>query len=105
MKNQDLNDKKAHSEFGQMIQSLFQEKVSPGLELSKLIGNIYTGSLYLSLASLIDQKSQEELIGKRILMYSYGSGVSTTLFSIRVLQNFEKEELIDSVSIINNFKN
>lgn len=79
--------------------------MAPGLEFSKLIGNIYTGSLYLSLVSLLSQKNQEDLVGKRILMYSYGSGVSTTLFSIKILRNFKLRELIDSVSIINSFKN
>lgn len=77
----------------------------PGLEFSKLIGNIYTGSLYLSLVSLLYYKNQEELIDKRILMYSYGSGVATTLFTLKILPNFQKETFLDLTSIKNNFKN
>ena len=46
-------------------------------------GNSYCGSLYAGLLSLITNKA-DELQGKRILMFSYGSGLAATLFSIRV---------------------
>lgn len=81
------------------------EKLEPGLEFSKVVGNIYTGSLYLSLVSLLFHKSEQEVRNKRIMMYSYGSGVATTLFSFKVRDCYKKSKCIDSVEIENKFKN
>ncbi|MFD1851300.1 hydroxymethylglutaryl-CoA synthase [Oceanobacillus bengalensis] len=47
---------------------------------NKNIGNIYTGSLYLSLLSLLDLKEDLEA-GSRIGLYSYGSGAVGEFFS------------------------
>ncbi len=47
----------------------------PSLHPASLIGNIYTGSLYLSLAySLSLSQKHGSLVGKKVLMASYGSG-------------------------------
>ena len=51
------------------------------------IGNIYSGSLYLSLAFLLKERWRhwgDDIIGKRILMCSYGSGNTMLLISGRV---------------------
>lgn len=48
-------------EFQKIVNDLLKEKIHPGLEFSKLVGNIYTGSLYLSLVSLIYHKNIEDL--------------------------------------------
>lgn len=69
------------------------KKVHPSLYLSKHLGNIYTGSLYTGLISLT---MQPNMAGKKILMFSYGSGLMSSMFTIRVkgdLQNMRK--LID----------
>lgn len=62
----------------------FAAKVFPTTLASKKIGNMYTASLYGSLASLLDSTSSEDLEGKRIGMYSYGSGLAASFFSLRV---------------------
>ena len=64
--------------------TLFAEKTLPSTLTSKKLGNLYTASLYASLASLLDNKSAAELKGKRIGMFSYGSGLAASFFSIRV---------------------
>ena len=46
-------------------------------------GNSYCGSLYAGLLSLISNKA-DSLENKRIMMFSYGSGLAATLFSVRV---------------------
>lgn len=61
-----------------------QERLLNNYEISKTynknVGNIYTGSLYLSLLSLLEQ--QENLqSGDRIGLYSYGSGAVGEFFS------------------------
>lgn len=55
---------------------------------NRRVGNIYTGSLYLSLISLLDSKI---LKGKdRIGLYSYGSGSVAEFFSMRLVDGYEK---------------
>jgi hydroxymethylglutaryl-CoA synthase len=51
------------------------------LLLPKQLGNSYTGSLYTGLNSLVDNQGTS-LAGKRILMFSYGSGLAATMFSL-----------------------
>lgn len=71
------------------------EKLYPGLVLNKKIGNIYTGSLYLSLASIIYEKNNNELTDKRIFLYSYGSGAASSIFTARISSNFNKERFLN----------
>ena len=48
------------------------------MKISARTGNIYTGSLYLGLISLIE--NQPSLVGKKIAMFSYGSGLASSMF-------------------------
>lgn len=50
------------------------------LQYSRTTGNCYSASLYVGLTSLLDQ-STEDLSGKRIGLYSYGSGCVGEFFS------------------------
>jgi hydroxymethylglutaryl-CoA synthase len=63
---------------------MFNAKTQPCTITSKKLGNLYTASLYGSLASLLDSTSSAELQGKRIAMFSYGSGLAASFFTIRV---------------------
>ncbi|KID89336.1 hydroxymethylglutaryl-CoA synthase, partial [Metarhizium majus ARSEF 297] len=45
---------------------------------------MYTASLYCSLISLISNIDVKDAIGKRIGLFSYGSGIASTLFAIKV---------------------
>jgi hydroxymethylglutaryl-CoA synthase len=58
----------------------FAEQVEPSLAACSRVGNIYTGSLYLALAGLLDQQAFA-LAGKRLGMFSYGSGCTSEFFS------------------------
>jgi hydroxymethylglutaryl-CoA synthase len=62
----------------------FTEQVEPSLRVPSQVGNIYTGSLYLALLSLLYHQA-EELAGKRIGLFSYGSGCAAEFFAGRVL--------------------
>jgi hydroxymethylglutaryl-CoA synthase len=51
------------------------------------IGNIYTASLYAVLAFLLEDRYRalgDEIVGKRVLLASYGSGNTMMVFSARV---------------------
>jgi hydroxymethylglutaryl-CoA synthase len=58
----------------------FAQQVEPSLRLCSRIGNIYTGSLYLGLAGLLDAQAAT-LANKRIGLFSYGSGCTSEFFS------------------------
>lgn len=62
---------------------------------NKLIGNIYTGSLYLSLLSLLEQADDLES-GDRLGLYSYGSGAVGEFFSIELVDGFEGKLFTDN---------
>ncbi|CAO2827206.1 unnamed protein product [Amaranthus hypochondriacus] len=65
-----------------VARSLYDKKVKPTTLVPKQIGNTYTASLYSAFASLIHNK-HSELVGKRVLMFSYGSGLTATMFSLQ----------------------
>ena len=58
----------------------FETQVAPSLVLASRIGNTYTGSLYLGIASLLHAEGAK-LAGRRIGLFSYGSGCSSEFFS------------------------
>ncbi|CAI7728927.1 unnamed protein product, partial [Closterium sp. NIES-54] len=64
---------------------VYSSKVGPTTLVGKRVGNMYCASLYGSLASLLAQQGQQ-LEGRRILLFSYGSGLMSTLFSLTVRQ-------------------
>ena len=55
---------------------------------NRRVGNVYTGSLYLSLISLLDAKILEA--DDRVGLYSYGSGSVAEFFSMRAVEGYEK---------------
>lgn len=58
-------------------------KVGPTTHLPKNLGNSYCGALYAGLVSLIAEV-EDGLIGKRVVMFSYGSGLAASMFSFVV---------------------
>ncbi|PPS02131.1 hypothetical protein GOBAR_AA18523 [Gossypium barbadense] len=67
----------------QVSKSLYDAKVQPTTLIPKQVGNMYTASLYAAFASLIHNK-HSELAGKRVILFSYGSGLTSTMFSLRL---------------------
>jgi len=77
---------------------LFLSKTQTTLTLSTLIGNMYTSSLYGGLISLLVNKDTTSLLGKRIGMFSYGSGLASTMFSLQISDEFDiVEPLISGI--------
>ena len=58
----------------------FNAEVASSLKLPSEIGNVYTGSMYLALASLLSEEVGA-IEGKRIGLFSYGSGCTAEYFS------------------------
>jgi len=67
----------------QEAEESYARQVEPSLRLPSQVGNIYTGSLYLALLSLLHYEAAE-LAGARIGLFSYGSGCAAEFFAGRV---------------------
>lgn len=61
------------------FQEAYLAKVADTATLSRSVGNIYTGSIYLGLASLLEL--QKIRAGERLCFGAYGSGCSALVFS------------------------
>ena len=61
----------------------FADEVSSSLAFPSDVGNVYTGSLYLALASLL-HRDAAAIEGQRIGLFSYGSGCVAEHFAGRV---------------------
>lgn len=56
--------------------------------LAKFLGNTYTASVYMSLASLLHSQGSSAA-GKRILVFSYGSGCASSMYTVWIPSNDE----------------
>lgn len=68
------------NEQGNVPEDVLATQIHYALEYGRKTGNSYSASLYLGLASLLD-RAAEDLTGKRIGFYSYGSGCVAEYFS------------------------
>ena len=78
---------------------LYESKLASSLIASKMIGNLYTASLYLGFRSSLEFEYQKgvDLKGKRVGFCSYGSGASAMIFS-GVLQP-ECEQIVKDMNL------
>ncbi|AHA28070.1 hydroxymethylglutaryl-CoA synthase [Candidatus Liberibacter americanus] len=67
-----------------------KEAIGETMIYNRLIGNSYTASLYLSFISLLDHSSND-ISGKRIGFFSYGSGCMAEFFSGIVKDDYKKK--------------
>ncbi|EHO48561.1 hydroxymethylglutaryl-CoA synthase [Lentilactobacillus kisonensis] len=61
-------------------------------QYNAVVGNLYTGSLYLSLLSLLSN-SDSLKPGDRVGLFSYGSGAQGEFYSGTVAKNFDRQAL------------
>ncbi len=64
-------------------------QIEPSLHYNRIIGNSYTASMYIGLVSLLDNAS-EDLTGKRIAFFSYGSGCVAEFFTGTVVAGYQQ---------------
>ncbi|KAI5788415.1 putative hydroxymethylglutaryl-CoA synthase [Geopyxis carbonaria] len=79
-----LADRNIEKAFVGLSKKRFEERVKPSIEVPTMCGNMYTASVYSGICSLIKNVPSEKLQGKRIGVFSYGSGLASSLFSIKV---------------------
>lgn len=72
------------------LQEKLQENFENSILYSKQIGNIYTGSLFLGLLSLLEN-SQNLVAGDQIAFFSYGSGAVAEIFTGKLVKGFQNQ--------------
>ena len=82
----------------------FNQKILPGLFLCKELGNLYTGSLFGFILSLIINESID-LTNKRIICFSYGSGYASTLFCLNIVSPCYKNIALQNKDIFTRLNN
>ncbi|KKY34081.1 putative hydroxymethylglutarylsynthase [Diaporthe ampelina] len=97
-----LDSKDLEKLFVALSKDRFESRVEPCIAAPTLCGNMYTASLYCSLISLISNVDPKGAIGKTIGMFSYGSGIASSLFALKVTGDVSdmvrKIDLMDRLS-------
>ncbi|GAP02187.1 hydroxymethylglutaryl-CoA synthase [Fructobacillus pseudoficulneus] len=69
-------------------QAFLREQLTASQVYNRQVGNLYTGSVYLALLSLLQQGQLTD--GQRLGVFSYGSGAEAELFSLELVPGFDK---------------
>ncbi|TKA28382.1 Hydroxymethylglutaryl-CoA synthase [Salinomyces thailandicus] len=87
---QSVTDKNVEKTFVALSKKRFASRVQPTIEVPTMCGNMYCASVYSSLISLLANVSSADLQGKRVAMFSYGSGLASSMFSLKVRGSTEE---------------
>ncbi|KAI1846016.1 hypothetical protein JX266_007825 [Neoarthrinium moseri] len=79
-----LTDKVVEKTFMALTKKRFAERVSPAIQVATMCGNMYCASVWSGLSSIIAHVDSATLQGKRIGLFSYGSGLAASFFSLRI---------------------
>uniref|UniRef100_A0A0B7AGV3 Hydroxymethylglutaryl-CoA synthase n=1 Tax=Arion vulgaris TaxID=1028688 RepID=A0A0B7AGV3_9EUPU len=83
-------------------QALFDAKTKPTLLVANQVGNMYTPSLYGGLCSYICGLTTASIAGKRVVFFSYGSGLASSMFSMKFTDSnapgSQLDRLVNSLS-------
>lgn len=89
-----VTDKTVEKTFMALAKKRFASRVQPSINVPTQCGNMYCGSVYGSLASILANVDNQTLQGKRIGLFSYGSGLASSMFSFKVngsVENMAKQ--------------
>ena len=92
-----IMDKSLSLEQQEQLQANFYQSIL----YSQKVGNIYTGSLFLGLLSLLVNSSTLK-IGDRIALFSYGSGAVSEIFSGQLVAGFKQRLQTNRIEMLNN---
>jgi len=84
-RSKSLLDKSVEKQFVSLSSSTYKTKVWPSTQCLRRLGNMYTGAVYGALASIVDSVEPEELKNKRIALFSFGSGLAASFFTVKVV--------------------
>lgn len=83
-------DRDIEKAFMELSKRDFERKTQPSLLIANQVGNMYTPSVYSGLVSLLISKPINELAGNKIAVFSYGSGLCSSLYSITVSKDTQE---------------
>ena len=92
-----IMDKSLPIEQQEQLQANFEQSIL----YSQKVGNIYTGSLFLGLLSLLENSTTLKA-GDRIALFSYGSGAVSEIFSGQLVAGFKQQLQTNHMEILNN---
>ncbi|WP_151620573.1 hydroxymethylglutaryl-CoA synthase [Streptococcus intermedius] len=92
-----IMDKSLSLEQQEQLQANFHQSIL----YSQKVGNIYTGSLFLGLLSLLENSSTLKT-GDRIALFSYGSGAVSEIFSGQLVAGFRQRLQTNRIEMLNN---
>lgn len=85
-----LTDKAVEKTFLGLTKRRFAERVQPSIQVPTMCGNMYCGSVYGGLVSLLSNVAPKTWQGKKIGVFSYGSGLASSMFSLMVVGDTSK---------------
>ena len=86
----------------EIFEESFKRMVTPSLRGVQEVGNIYTGSVYMGLASLLESE-REKAEGKKVGLFSYGSGCGAEFFQCEIKSGIGS--IVDSIGMNEQLKN
>ncbi|KAH8704393.1 hydroxymethylglutaryl-coenzyme A synthase C terminal-domain-containing protein [Phaeosphaeriaceae sp. PMI808] len=92
-----LQSKELETTFVQLSKSQFKARVEPCIKAPSRCGNMYTASLYCSLLSVLSSVESDALQNKTIGLFSYGSGIASTLFTMQVVGDIS--QMVEKVDL------
>lgn len=84
-------DRDVEKAFLTFSKDIYETKTKPSLLAANQIGNMYTASVYSGLVSLLVSKDISELAGNKVGIFSYGSGLASTMLSITITKDHSKD--------------
>ncbi|KAF2723091.1 hydroxymethylglutaryl-CoA synthase [Polychaeton citri CBS 116435] len=85
-----VTDKTVEKVFVGLAKKRFAQRVQPAIEVPTMCGNMYCASVYASLVSIFSNVASADLQGKRVGVFSYGSGLASSMFSLKVRGSTEE---------------
>lgn len=82
-------DREVEKAFMAHYNSTFEAKTKKSLLLASQVGNMYTPSLYSGLVSHLISNDSKSLLGNNIALFSYGSGLASSLYTITITEKLE----------------
>jgi hydroxymethylglutaryl-CoA synthase len=96
-------DRDVEKTFMDHSKDVFNKKTKPSLFLANQVGNMYTPSVYSGLVSLLISADGDasKLNGRHIGVFSYGSGLASTMYSISITSDVSKlQKLLDNLAYV-----
>lgn len=98
-----LTDKALEKGLMAITKERFNKRVSPSVYAPTNCGNMYTASIFSCLTALLSRVPADELKGKRVGAYSYGSGLAASFFSFVV--KGDVSEIAKKTNLVNDLDN